>query len=119
MKKHILVLEDDESISYLLEEVITDLGYFVEITSTKEAFEEKVTDFNPELILMDVTLKGERVDKTIAHIKNDSHTAHIPVILISGVNDLDEVMKQTGADAAFAKPFDIEELEQYIQDRLS
>lgn len=118
MKKNILVLEDDESISFLLREVISELGFHVEVCESKEAFIGKFLELEVNLILMDITIHGETVEDFVTQIKQSPKTADIPVVLLSGVNHLEAIVERTGADASFSKPFDINELEQYIQKTL-
>ena len=119
MNKQILVLEDDQAIGILMKEVLMDMNYKVTLSQTTEAFEKNLKKTSPDLILMDVTIDGERVDHLAKKVKKDASMQDVPLVLISGVHDLEDIVQKTGADGAFSKPFDISELESYIQKKLA
>jgi DNA-binding response OmpR family regulator len=111
MSKKILILDDDSDILEILSFVLSEIGYETRTLEHGATVFEDITNFQPDLILMDVML-GDMDGRAICqHIKNNSLTSCLPVILISGTHDLAESLDLPGAPNDFlAKPFNIEDL---------
>ena len=111
----ILIAEDDIIIAMDLEQILKSWKYNVKIVSSgeeavKEAFENK-----PDLILMDINLKGMNGIEAARKIKKLS----IPIIFISGSNYQNLVKNiETSMHAYVSKPFDGERLQNEIQSAL-
>jgi adenylate cyclase len=60
-----------------------------------------------DLVLLDIMMPRMTGYEVLDHIKNDPDTRHIPVIMISAVDDLESVVKcvEKGADDYLFKPF--------------
>ena len=66
-----------------------------------------ISSFNPDIILLDVHLAGED-GRTISNLlKAGRNTQHIPIILMSTLDSLENSEKTYNADAFMAKPFDL------------
>ncbi|HEX8376991.1 MAG TPA: response regulator [Pedobacter sp.] len=114
MSKKILVIDDD-----------ADILEFITITLDWEGFEviprtgfpvlSELEAIKPNLILMDNWLNGTRGSDLCKTIKENEGLRHIPVILLSAVNDLEKLAHECGANAYLAKPFDLIELETLVQ----
>lgn len=111
MSKKILILDDDSDILEILSFVLSEIGYETRTLEHGATVFEDITNFQPDLILMDVML-GDMDGRAICqHIKTNSLTSCLPVILISGTHDLAESLDLPGAPNDFlAKPFNIEDL---------
>ncbi len=85
MTKTVLVVDDQVGIRLLLEEVITQESYHVELAvNGKEAY-EKIVDKQPDLIMLDYRLPiidGPRLIEMLAE-KN----YQIPIVMMSGLPD--------------------------------
>ena len=111
MGKRILILDDDQDILDVVSFLLTDSGYEVQTLNTGEEVFAVISQFNPDLVLMDVMLAQLDGRVICTKIKADEQTLHIPVILISGTHDLARTLDQIGAPNDFmAKPFDIDVL---------
>jgi len=121
MCKKILVLDDDLAILDAVGDVLEYGGYEVcKLTRGDEIF-ERIEDYHPDLILLDVMLADQDGREICKKIKQDEHQeiASIPVILISATHDLSKSLNQQGAPNDFvAKPFDIEHLLYKIEHQL-
>jgi CheY-like chemotaxis protein len=54
-----------------------------------------------------------------SQIKLSTHTRHIPVIICSGLDDLEECLKQAGPpDGVLQKPFDMHSFVQMVGEKL-
>jgi two-component system phosphate regulon response regulator PhoB len=118
MAKKILVIEDDKDIRDTIVYVLEEEGYEV-IASDNARIIKKVNELEPDLILLDnwltdwaSDLSGQQLSKAL---KNDPATSHIPVILISAVNNLKEIAKEGEADGYIKKPFDLTELTEVVK----
>lgn len=85
-EKKVLIVEDELIISLLIERMVGNLGHKVvgKVTSGEEAIEAART-YDPDIILMDIRLKGE-IDgiQAMSRIREEKD---IPVIYISGNTD--------------------------------
>lgn len=106
----ILVVDDEADIVDFLQALLEEEGYRVLTTVKAEDVEKLPAGGLPDLILLDVLLSGKDGRLLVKHLKNQSETKHIPVIMISAHPDVGEATRQAGADAFLAKPFEIEAL---------
>ena len=112
----ILVVEDSRIIALELEERLRSLGYTVEtvVSSGKKAVEE-AGRLRPDLVLMDIRLKGEMdgVEATTA-IRAD---LDIPVVYLTAYEDEDTLRraKITEPYGYILKPFEERELHTAIE----
>ncbi len=118
LKKKILIVDDDKFLRELLIEKLNSLNY--EVTSVSEsilAFNTIKTN-KPDLILLDVLLPGLSGLETLNVLRADDENMHIPVILISRLDEpeLIRTAKRLGADDYLVKPFTAEILIKKIKD---
>ena len=113
MAKRILVIEDDKDIRDTIVYVLEEEQYEV-IASDNARILKKLSDVEPDLILLDNWLtdwtsdaNGQQLSK---ELKNDPATSHIPIIIISAVNNLREIAEAGEANGYLKKPFDLTEL---------
>lgn len=92
-------------IAYILE----DEGYQVISSLNSEPLED-VENHKPNLILLDDWLPDSYGHDLCRELKASPATAHIPVLLISSVRNLQEIALECNADGFIRKPFDIEYL---------
>jgi len=83
MKKHILVVDDEESIRELLNIYLVGAGYSVTAVASPAAALDAVQQEPPDLIISDLQLEGADGMQTIARLKNA--VPNTPVILLTGV----------------------------------
>ncbi|KJD42181.1 response regulator transcription factor [Paenibacillus terrae] len=110
MKKSVLVIDDEEKISRLLQLELSHEGYAVEIAQTGKEGLEKALQHTWNIIILDVMLpeiNGVEVLKQIRKV--DKHT---PVIMVTARNATTDKVSglDEGANDYITKPFEIEEL---------
>lgn len=111
MSKRILILDDDQDILDVVAYLLTDSGFEVKTLSTGELVKAVISEFHPDLVLIDVMLADMDGRVICSNLKEDHNTLHIPVILISGTHDLSASLSQQGGPNDFIpKPFDIDTL---------
>jgi signal transduction histidine kinase/DNA-binding response OmpR family regulator len=116
-KEHsILIIEDNPDLRMFLAE---KLGKEYEIlfsdngnTALQQAF-----DNVPDLIISDIVLPGKDGMSITNTLKNDFRTSHIPIILLTAKNAIEEKIEgmKSMADAYIVKPFNLQLLEETIK----
>ena len=104
-KGKVLIVEDDMLLSMVEERLIKRLGFDVvdKVTKGSDAI-EKVKELNPDIIVMDISLKGDMDGiETMEVIREKSD---VPVIYLSGSGDRYslERAKKTGFTDYLTKP---------------
>jgi len=110
-KARILIVEDEAIVSEDLEIAIDDIGYEVvgSVVSTDDAI-KKAIDLKPDLILMDIILKGKKNGIDASYEIKEK--LDIPVIFLTAFSDIEliEKAKDTEPYAYIIKPFQEREL---------
>src|SRR5690242_6112868 len=109
MQKRILVVDDEESILKLIQAILEDEGYSVQIGIDGQCLQNLQDDL-PDLVLLDITLAGEDGRDLCAQLKQREETKHIPVILCSAYFRGDIITYLAGASTFLPKPFEIDDL---------
>ena len=108
----ILIADDDPYIRQMLELALSENGY--EVTSAIDGHElvRLAQDRPPSLILVDLAMPRMDGYEAIRQLRNDTRTAHVPMLILTARTDAKAVVTgfETGADDYIAKPFDIMEL---------
>ena len=108
----VLIADDDPYIRQLLELALGDDGY--EVISAIDGHElvRLAQDRAPSLILVDLAMPRMDGYEAIRQMRNDTRTAHIPMLILTARTGAKDVVIgfDTGADDYIAKPFDITEL---------
>lgn len=110
MSKKILVVEDDEAISAIIETILKMSGFDVEIFANAKEFSTHLESFEPELILLDIRLPDGDGTELCKSVKLNEATKKIPVILMSAHVNSTDMIRDAGADSFISKPFDIDNL---------
>lgn len=105
MKKKILVTEDDPSLQDIFRHLLGRAGYDVEVLSNGNDILQNRYD-RPDLFLIDKQLSGVDGLSICRHLKNQTKTKDIPVIVISATEGVGPIAKLAGADSFIEKPFD-------------
>jgi CheY-like chemotaxis protein len=113
-KQTILVVEDNENTSRLLETILRSAGY--EVTRAPDA-EEGLRVLESEapvdLILLDLFLPGADGMQFLRLRAEMDPDRQPPVIVVSATEDMDTIrpqLRELGAKLALRKPFDVQEL---------
>jgi DNA-binding response OmpR family regulator len=112
----VFVVDDDKTTRFLLESMLGK-AYAVEAFDSAESCLERLAQKQPNLFLLDVGLPGMDGYELCRNIKGVPEIAGIPVVFISGHDDLDAVMAgyDAGGEDYIVKPFDIVGLSHKIE----
>ncbi|WP_274366136.1 response regulator transcription factor [Paenibacillus thermotolerans] len=108
--KRILIVEDEQTISMLLEYNLKAAGFQVHCVYDGEAVFECMQTFSPELIVLDVMLPkldGFQVCRSLRNAGN-----MVPIIMLTALQDVTDKIAglDNGADDYVTKPFSPQEL---------
>lgn len=115
MKKRIHVLEDDKDIAFIIEFLLKDEGYEIQVSSTFKELKSKLTNSIPDLFILDVMLPDGNGLDICKDLKNDVFTKHIPVIVMSANVRNEQLSEASSPDAYISKPFDLDYIEGKIR----
>jgi DNA-binding response OmpR family regulator len=109
-KRHILVVEDDPSITLGLEMNLEAEGYDVTIAVDGEDGLARALSANVDLVILDVMLPKMNGFEVVKAIRNQGN--HVPVVMLSARGaEMDKVMGlELGAEDYITKPFSLAEL---------
>ncbi len=118
--RRILVVEDNDNLRHYLLRTLSE-NYRVEGTTNGKEALARLPEFKPDLVLSDIMMPHMRGDELCAALKNNIETSHIPVILLTALNDDQSIMDglQTGADTYLVKPFNISLLKASVANLLA
>ncbi len=115
----IMIIEDEAIIAKDIENILLNYGYRITgIFSKAEDAIESLKSNKPDLILMDVVLKGDMDGIEAANIINK--TMRIPIIFVTAYADDTTIsrIKKTEPYGYFLKPFEEKELQTWIETTL-
>jgi CheY-like chemotaxis protein len=106
--KTIVVAEDDPSSRELAREILEAQGYHViEATDGLDAL-EKIENFRPDLVVMDIQMPGAGGLDVIARIRQDKRFAGLRVMAVTAhamAGDKERILS-SGFDGYLSKPID-------------
>lgn len=107
---HILIIEDDASISRLLEMEFQHRGTRVDVARDGLTGLELATSLRPDIIVLDILLPGMDGEHVLREIRKQGIAT--PVIMLTARDRTSDKIRnlETGADDYLAKPFVFDEL---------
>src|SRR6516162_3400604 len=109
----VLVIEDDEWVSRLLEAAIREAGYTVVICSTAKTGLEAAVSQMPECIVCDIDLPDDDGYTVARHVRTHASRVSVtPFLFLSGLDDEQSRIEgfHVGADVYITKPFRVDEV---------
>jgi len=109
MDERVLVIEDDEEISRLLQRALIFEGYRVDVAADGTTGLIVAQEHKPALIILDIMLPGLDGLEVCRRIRKLGDT---PIIMVTAKEDVKDRVSglDAGADDYLVKPFEIEEL---------
>lgn len=107
----ILVVDDLPDNSFLLQTVLENEGYAVEVVDNGRAALEKIVTNPPDLVLLDVMMPEMSGFEVTRCIRQNPALPFIPILLVTGYSELNAADGfDVGADGFIRKPIDIDNL---------
>lgn len=104
----ILIVEDNDDLRSYLSNTLSDNYTVQTCTNGKEAL-VIIPGYKPHLVISDIMMPEMKGDELCVLIKNNIETSHIPVILLTALNNEKDILTglKIGADEYIVKPFNI------------
>ncbi|MFC5652368.1 response regulator transcription factor [Paenibacillus solisilvae] len=115
MKKKILIVDDEPSISMLIEFNLKLAGYEVRCVQDGEAVFDMLKPFRPDLIVLDLMLPKMDGIQVCRELRKQNNA--VPIIMLTALQDVTDKIAglDNGADDYMTKPFSPQELLSRIQ----
>lgn len=108
---HLLVVDDDVDVCWILRELLEGEGHAVRVANDGEAGLRLLEESRPDAIVLDVEMP--RLDGPSMAYRMFVHNAgleNVPIVLVSGVKDLQRTARRVGTPYYLGKPFEFGEL---------
>lgn len=105
----ILVIDDSQGILFIMRQALELKKYSVDVADRFEGI-HLVQEKAPDLIFLDVSLIETDGSVVCRQLKSHAATKHIPIILLTGRPQPEQLMAEAGADDYLAKPFSLTDL---------
>ena len=103
----VLIIDDDLDILTLVKMTLDLNGFNVKGESNWEGIDSIIKKFEPDLILLDISLGGADGRDICKKLKSQNDTQDIPVILFSANLEMENSFAQYNAQAFISKPYEL------------
>ena len=105
----ILIVDDNATNRYILHDHIVELGHIPIMAENGLVGLNQIEKHHPHLVLLDILMPTMNGFEMLNRLKNDQDLWHLPVIVISAVDDIQNVVRciEMGADDYLVKPFNL------------
>ena len=110
----ILICEDDQDLLDITKLIFNERKYELETVLTLNGIEDKVEQFQPDVVLMDLYMPDIDGEEGVHMLRNNPKCAHIPIILFSASPDLEFIAQKLDVDF-ISKPFDINNIKSKVE----
>lgn len=112
----ILVCDDDKNTIDLLKAILEKEGYSVQSVTNSDKIFFKIDKCKPGLILMDIWMPEIGGELSTHLLKHHKETQDIPILILSGDSEIENIARDSGADGYIRKPFNVQELVSKVED---
>ncbi|HVF31659.1 MAG TPA: response regulator transcription factor [Acidimicrobiales bacterium] len=111
----VLVVDDEENITFLLDSALRHFGFEVRVASTGRQGLAGVEEFDPDVVLLDVMLPDLDGFDVVKRLRADGH--QVPVLFLTARDTVDDKVRglTLGGDDYVTKPFSLEEVVARVQ----
>lgn len=112
----VLIVEDSVTQAEQLKYILKNNGYQVRVAYDGQEALEAINDKRPTLVITDIVMPNMDGYQLCRTIKNDANLNNIPVIIVSSLSEIKDVIKglESGADNFIIKPY----YEKYLLSRI-
>ena len=101
----LLLVDDDAAFRALLRTTFEDVAVDVDEAGSASEAKERIAEARPDVMVLDVGLPGVNGLAFCRELKSDERTRSIRIVLLTGMDDVEDVAGAAGADALMLKPF--------------
>ena len=106
----VMIVDDDRTMTKLLETLLKLDGFEVVVVRQGGEVIAAATASPPDVILMDYHLADTNGATVLRELRAHETFAGLPVVIASGMNNVEEEVMAAGANMFLTKPFDTDEL---------
>jgi CheY-like chemotaxis protein len=110
---HVVIADDDEILRYLVEELVSILGWTFDSATNGVQALRLIERALPALGISDVRMPGMNGIELLQAVKKDPRLSHIPVILMSS-GDMELEAREAGCSMFISKPFSVDRVLQML-----
>ncbi len=98
-KSVVMIVDDTPDNLALLSDTLSESGYRVLVATDGSSALEQIAYLKPDIILLDVMMPGMDGYETCNRLKSDPNTAAIPVLFMTALSELDDLLRGFGEGA--------------------
>ena len=119
-KPRVLIADDNEANVELLEAYLGGMDLEIAIAVDGQDTLDKVTSFEPDLILLDIMMPKLSGFEVCQRLKGDKATSRIMILMITALNELGDIERavEAGTDDFLSKPVNKIELVKRVENML-
>ena len=106
----VLLVESDRRTREVVARYLRNAGYTVGQASNGLQALERLSDFSPDIIVLDPQLPVMSGERFVEALRREPSLASTPIVLLSAADDLPSATAALGARGALAKPVDLDVL---------
>lgn len=95
----VMIVDDTPGNLALLSDTLSEAGYRVLVATDGLSALEQIAYLKPDIILLDVLMPGIDGFETCNRLKSETETAHIPVLFMTALSELDDLLRGFGEGA--------------------
>ncbi len=108
--KKVLLVDDDPDVLFVTEILLTRNGFLVESLPDLSKVKQKIHQFEPGLLILDINLQDGDGRSICREIKSNQDTKDLPVLLFSAGYNYQHDLIECMADGFIEKPFEPQQL---------
>ena len=115
MDKKILIVDDDRELVATMKEWFELEGYTIVTAYDGEECIAQARKEQPGLIIMDVSMPKMDGYSAVKLIKADEDIKHIPIIVLTGKDQMEDIFKMEGVREYVVKPFEYDAFSRMVK----
>ena len=119
-RNKILIADDNQPNVELLEAYLTDVDCDIDVAYDGQETMDKVTSFQPDVILLDVMMPKLSGFEVCKNLKDNPQTSGIMILMVTALNEQGDIERavDAGTDDFLSKPVNKVELVKRVQNML-
>jgi len=110
-----LVVDDDPDVANLLEVLLTDMGFQVNLVGDGIQALQEVCEHPPDILLVDVELPGLSGNAAVYRLRSQGYSGHIITLSATATEEARDAAVAAGCDFFLSKPLNVEQFTKLIQ----
>lgn len=117
-QKRILIVDDDPALCHLIEKVLKEKGFIVDVALDGEQALLSVDRIKPDLLILDIQMPKINGYSFLFALRKIDIEKNIPIIVLTSKEEMRDIFMAEGVKEYLLKPFNgqilLEKIHQYI-----